>query len=274
MRILRPAKAAAACSAILITITLAGPGTEALAASPVCSVPAAVAHRGGSERYTENTRNAFRSAPAFWETDVRFTLDNIPVIMHDATVDRTTSGVGAVSGFTLAEWQDLRTADDQGVPTLRDFINDQSVDKAYAFVELKVTPNPAQWATFVAAIKSREGWGGPRPVISSFDPAVLDEVAVRLPGYSRALIQSVGDTVPGAVLPHASILLKHHDAITATRLTNWTSTGLRVYAWADPAADSVSEWHRMASYGTDGTPGKVDGMITSSPLAYQDEMAC
>jgi glycerophosphoryl diester phosphodiesterase len=236
-----------------------------------CVTVSPVAHRGGTERYVEDTADAFRSSPVgFWENDVRFTSDDVPIIMHDATVDRTTNGTGVVADLPWSYVSTLRTDDDQAVMTLREFINDQSVDRVYAFVEPKGTMTEAQWAVFVAAIKSREGWGGPRPAISSFDPDVLDEVAVRLPGYTRALVQSVGDADPADITPHATILLKHHDAITAGRLANWTGAGLRVYAWADPAADPVSEWARISSYSNDLTPGSVSGYITGKPQAYLD----
>jgi glycerophosphoryl diester phosphodiesterase len=237
------------------------------AAAAACVTPGPVAHRGGTERYVENTRNAFRQATrsgvGFWETDVRFTSDDVPVIMHDATVDRTTNGTGAVAGMTYAQIAALRTADDQPVPTLAEIMNDQSVDRAYAFVEPKVMPTEAQWATFITALTSRVPAGTPRPAIESFDPAVLDQVAIRLPGYTRALDQSVGDADPADITPHASILLKHHDAITSARLTKWIGAGLRVYAWADPSAgDAPSEWARIAGY------GGVSGFITNSPGAY------
>jgi glycerophosphoryl diester phosphodiesterase len=259
MRILRPLALAA-----VVPLALAGPATPAHAKA--CVTPPPIAHRGGTERYVENTRNAFRQASnygvGFWETDVRFTSDNVPVIMHDETVDRTTNGTDAVSGLTYAQIASLRTSDDQGVPTLAEVMNDQSVDKAYAFIEPKVMPTAAQWATFIAALTVRTGDGGPNPAIESFDPAVLDQVAVRLPGYTRALVQSVGDADPADITPHASILLKHHDAITWARITKWTGAGLKVYAWADPTmGDNVAEWSRIAQY-------PVSGFITSSPSGY------
>lgn len=266
-RLLRVLAAAPLFAAISLSADMA-PAAPAMRPRSCVVVPP-IAHRGGTERYVEDTRNAFRAAPVgFWENDVQFTLDNVPIIMHDATVDRTTNGTGAVAALTWAQISLLRTADDQPVMTLRDFINDQSVDRVYAFVEIKTAPTEAQWATFIAAVKSREGWGGPRPAISSFDAATLDQVAVRLPGYTRALIQSTGDADPADITPHASILLKHHDSITAARLTKWTSAGLRVYAWADPAADPSSEWQRISSYSTDTAAGSVSGYITATPQAY------
>lgn len=250
---------------------LVAPATPSLAVA--CAAPFPVAHRGGTERYAEDTGNAYLDTAAnigvrFWENDVRFTADDVPVIMHDETVDRTTDGTGNVADLTYAQIAAMRTSDDQPVPTLRDFINDESAMKAYAFVEPKTMPTEDQWTAFVSAIKSRDGKGGPRPVISSFDPAVLDQVAVRMPGYTRALIQSVGDADPADITPHASILLKHHDAITAGRLTKWTAAGLKVYAWADPAADPQSEWERIAGYSTDSSAGSVTGYITATPAAY------
>lgn len=259
-----------AAVAVLSAAGLAAAAPPAMAAA--CVTPGVVAHRGGVERYTENTRDAFRDASntgaGFWETDVRFTSDNVPVIMHDDTVDRTTNGTGAVADLTYAQIAALRTDDDQPVPTLAEIMNDQSVDKAYAFVEPKVMPTDAQWVTFIAALTSRVSAGTPRPAIESFDTAVLDQVAVRLPAYTRALVQSVGDADPADITGHATILLKHHDAITSARLAKWTGAGLRVYAWADLSADPQSEWERIADFSSDATAGSVSAYITGTPAAY------
>jgi glycerophosphoryl diester phosphodiesterase len=237
-------------------------GNALSASAAACVTPSPLAHRGGTERYVENTRNAYRDASnqtvGFWETDVRFTRDNVPVLMHDETVDRTTGGSGPVADFTYAELSELRTDDDQPVPTLRDFINDQVVDAAYAFVELKVNPTGAQWSALEAALRSRPGTS-PLPAISSFDAATLDEAKTRLPTYARALVQGVGDVDPATVKAHASILIKNKDAITAARMAKWTGGGLRVYSWT---VNDAAEWKRMASY-----PGMA-GVITDKPRAY------
>ena len=69
------------------------------------------AHRGWSEAYPENTMPAFRSALELGvdqiETDVRVTLDGELVLIHDATVDRTTNGMGKVCEKTFAELRAL-----------------------------------------------------------------------------------------------------------------------------------------------------------------------
>jgi glycerophosphoryl diester phosphodiesterase len=70
-----------------------------------------VAHRGASGAAPENTIPAFRlavqqGADAF-ELDVRLTAEGVPVVLHDATLDRTTDGAGLLQILSLAELQRL-----------------------------------------------------------------------------------------------------------------------------------------------------------------------
>ena len=69
--------------------------------------PVNLAHRGASALAPENTIEAFRLAveagAGGLELDVHMTRDGHIAVIHDATVDRTTNGTGAVSEMTLAE---------------------------------------------------------------------------------------------------------------------------------------------------------------------------
>lgn len=91
------------------------------------------AHRGWCSRYPENTMLAFRAAVEAGvdqlETDVRVTKDGELVLIHDATVDRTTNGTGRVCDKTLAELLALDAGSYKGeefqgtrIPTLREFM--------------------------------------------------------------------------------------------------------------------------------------------------------
>ncbi len=70
-----------------------------------------IAHRGASGYAPENTFAAFRRAlamgVAFIETDLQLSRDARLVAIHDATVNRTTNGQGAVHDMTLAELRRL-----------------------------------------------------------------------------------------------------------------------------------------------------------------------
>ena len=70
-----------------------------------------VGHRGASGENPENTLLSFdraleQGADAL-ELDVRLTADGVPVVIHDATVDRTTSGSGAVREYVLDRLRSL-----------------------------------------------------------------------------------------------------------------------------------------------------------------------
>lgn len=91
------------------------------------------AHRGWSTKYPENTMPAFRAAMELGvdqlELDVRVTYDNELVVIHDATVDRTTNGTGKVCEKTLAELRALDAGSYKGeefvgvqIPTFIEFM--------------------------------------------------------------------------------------------------------------------------------------------------------
>ena len=90
-------------------------------------------HRGGYEEgYSENCieglENVLTQMPAFFEIDPRLTKDSVIVLMHDGTLDRTTTGKGKVSDHTWKELQELRLKDHSGkvtdcrIPTLEQVI--------------------------------------------------------------------------------------------------------------------------------------------------------
>jgi glycerophosphoryl diester phosphodiesterase len=78
------------------------------AAEALADGPLLIAHRGGSGLAPENTMAAFERADRDWradmiELDVRATADDVCVVLHDETLDRTTDGARPVSRLRLAE---------------------------------------------------------------------------------------------------------------------------------------------------------------------------
>ena len=95
--------------------------------------PIVSGHRGGMTKgFPENSMETFintlKYTPAFFEIDPRLTKDSVAVLMHDATLERTTTGKGKVSDYTFAELQKVRLKDPEGnvtdfkIPTLMEAI--------------------------------------------------------------------------------------------------------------------------------------------------------
>ncbi|QDH81375.1 glycerophosphodiester phosphodiesterase family protein [Echinicola soli] len=95
--------------------------------------PMVSAHRGGSyPGYPENAIETFdyvlQHTPALIECDISMTKDSVLVMMHDNTVDRTTSGTGKVGDLTLEKLRSFHLDDASGkstafnVPTLREVL--------------------------------------------------------------------------------------------------------------------------------------------------------
>lgn len=90
-------------------------------------------HRGYCKEAPENTLSAYRLSAAkrfnYVECDVAFTSDNVPVLLHDSTIDRTSNGTGNISEMTLEEvraydfgsWFSTDYAGEQ-IPTFEEFI--------------------------------------------------------------------------------------------------------------------------------------------------------
>jgi glycerophosphoryl diester phosphodiesterase len=118
---------------------------ESFKQRPRSASPLIMAHRGAADDLPENTLAAFglaleQGADAL-ETDLRFSRDNELVLMHDASVERTTEGSGAVASLALTELKRLKVRRRAGdaamkfdVPTLAELLQFTNVPLA---LELK-----------------------------------------------------------------------------------------------------------------------------------------
>lgn len=97
------------------------------------NVMLSINHRGHSALAPENTLPAFRLARLkgfrYVETDVRFTSDNVPVLLHDDSIDRTSNGTGKIGELTLSQalqydFGSWKSDDFSGtqIPSLYDFL--------------------------------------------------------------------------------------------------------------------------------------------------------
>jgi len=206
------------------------------------------AHRGGTSSFVENTRANYAHAAThgslLWETDVRFTRTNYPVLLHDADLRRFRCSSTRIATVSVSAARACKAANGQTLTTLNEFVTDLKARRAQAFIELKTVPTAAQWAilqTRISTIKSRI-------VIESFLPAAL--VAASRKGYRTAFLTST--SVPPSGLPSGTDwYAPEWTTITAARVRAMHAAGVKVVGWTVPC----SEWA--------GLPAGVDALISN-----------
>ena len=161
-------------------------------------LPTVVAHRGASAAAPENTLAAFARAAemgARWvECDVRLTADRVPVVIHDATLDRTTDLTGAVADRTVAAIARLDAGAWFGpaclgepVPTLQATLDAATRHGLGLNVELKAESDAAASRTALAVVPLLATWPGPL-VVSSFAQPALATLARAAPALRLGLL--------------------------------------------------------------------------------------
>lgn len=168
------------------------------------------AHRGLRATYPENTMEAFKAALEVGvdqlETDVRCSKDGELVLIHDATVNRTTNGEGEVASMTLDQLKSLDAGGFKGeqfigckIPTLKEFmelVKDHST--ITLDIELKVYPtdNNEQIAYDICdrTIAMIEEYGfGERIVINTFDAKLHKYIHEKYQGkYKQHVYYPIG----------------------------------------------------------------------------------
>jgi len=103
---------------------------------------AVVAHRGASGYEPENTIRAIEKAIEMnadaVEFDVRLSKDNVPVVIHDETLNRTTDGSGRVDSYTSEQLKNFDAGKGERIPLLSEAL-DLVYGRICVLLELKET---------------------------------------------------------------------------------------------------------------------------------------
>ena len=163
--------------------------------------PRWIAHRGAGKLAPENTLAAFRLGAAHgwraFECDVKLSADDVPFLLHDATLERTTNGQGqarelpwsVLSQLDAGGWHSRGFAGEPP-PSLAAIAAFMRASGFLLNIEIKPTPGIESHTGRVVASHAARLWGDAPvpPLLSSFRPEALfgaREVAAHLP---RALL--------------------------------------------------------------------------------------
>jgi len=228
--------------------------------------PLVIAHRGASATAPENTIAAFEQAIVDGadgiELDLHLSRDDQLVVIHDASVGRTTNGSGSVRDRTLRELKRLDAGgwrgprfEGQRIQTLQE-VFERFRDRTRFWIELKGGSDryPGIEERVVSTIEIYDMLD--RVLVQSFDRRAVEqirifnrEIRVGVLTDRQPLRAVIGSLVP----PYA--LCPRADTITDDDLAQMRAAGLDCYVWT---VNEPAQMDRLIDYG-------VSGIITDRP---------
>ena len=230
---------------------------------PAWPYPRLAAHRGAGKRAPENTLAAFRLGRSHGyrmaECDVKLSADGVAFLLHDATLERTTSGSGRADALS---WRELAQLDagswhspayaGEPLPTLAAIARWTRANGMAVNIEIKPSPGRERETGAAVALDAKALWAGAdvRPLLSSFSDVALDGAREAAPELSRAwLIERLPDDWRAQIVRLGCIALDaKHTLLTRELVAEIRGAGLRVETWTvnDPARAA-----ELTSYGVD-----------------------
>jgi len=236
--------------------------------------PWIVAHRGFKKKYPENTLVAFQAAMdagvPMIELDVALSRDRKLIVIHDATLDRTTNGHGSVHEFTLEELKQLDAGSwfhsdfaEQRLPELSEVL--ELVDgRVITNIEIKSHayephhPPDAIEKQVVEMVKKKKLLDS--ILISSFDSNVLEQISLMKAPPQIALISKSPlkrNTIETCKRLNTFSWHPAQQIVTPRQVRNFQAAGIRVFPYK---VDTPEDCARMIGL-------RVDGVITDDPVS-------
>jgi glycerophosphoryl diester phosphodiesterase len=241
-------------------------------ATSIAGGPAALvaAHRGGAALWPENSLLAFRSALALGvdalEFDLHLTADGEVVVLHDPTLDRTSTGNGSVRDLKLANLADIRlktregAVTDERVPTFAQVLDLVASTSAEILPEIKVDANRQRYdgieEKVLALIRARGLMA--RTTIQAFQVETIRRVRELEPKARTMLLVARGDVERDRARPAEAVrrarelgatdLGMNHRLLDADVMSAARAAGIRVSAWT---VNEEADIRRMIDLGVD-----------------------
>lgn len=241
-------------------------------------------HRGDNAHFPENTMAAFRGAAeagaSMIELDVTLSRDGKPVVIHDSTLDRTTSGHGPVSALTFAElsaldagsWFSPRFSGER-IPTLEQVFAELggkiAINVEIKFEAAKITGSFPPIQMQVADLVRSHGLCG-RVLVSCFDDSVLEALRSYAPEIALGVLSDWPEEPENALLRvrRVNAVSYHQNAQLLSRplVEAMHENGAVVLAWTRRQDNTPETLKKMLDLG-------LDGFFADDPLAAMAAIA-
>ncbi len=233
-------------------------------APPPWPYPFWIAHRGGGKLAPENTLAAFHRGAQhgyrMFECDAKLSADGVLFLLHDDTLDRTTSGRGTAGALP---WDELAQLDagrwhsrqyaGEPLPTLQNIAHFCIANGYLLDIEIKPTPGVEEkTGQAVAALAARLWQGAPvPPLLTSFKPASLAGAQQAAPHLPRGLLLDTlwEGWLDSALQLGCAAVICNHALWDAGSVGQVKAAGLRALSYT-----VNDEWaaQRLIALGTDG----------------------
>lgn len=193
------------------------------------------------------------------EVDIHLSQDEVPVLIHDSTVNRTTNGKGKVSNKTIAELKKLDAGSwfstafkDERIPTLDEFFSWIKDTTLIINLELK-TSETGGIEQKVSDLILKYGLSK-RIIISSFSQVVLVNIEKINPSLETALLYKYSSVDPLDIRERlkASAIHPHYSLVSKAYMTKFQNQGIKVRPF------TVNNEKLLRKFIT----WKIDGIIT------------
>jgi len=213
-----------------------------------------IGHRGARAYEPENTLRSFRRAMELGvdavELDVRKTRDNELVVIHNADVNKTTNGRGAVNELTLDEIKRFVTEKGEKIPTLEEVL-DSVGRRVKVLVELK---EPGIEEQVLGLIRKRGLIDS--VILISFHEDALRKVRELADGVATGLIYvRHKNPIQAALDLKAEYLLPLYRFTHSANVKKAHEKGLKVIVWTINNEEEVAEYRKKG----------VDGIASDRP---------
>lgn len=214
--------------------------------------PTHIAHRGGGNLAPENTlagmRVGFGYGYRMVEFDAKLCGDGTLILMHDHTLERTTSGSGRVAA---QPWSELARLDagswhsptfaGEPIPRMQAVASYLRANDMLCNIEIKPCPGRERETGAAVAVEAQALWAGAEvpPLLSSFSERSLEVAGRVAPELPRALL--VDEPADGWLLRAARLGCKaihlNHRHLTPERIASGHQAGFKLLAYTvnDPA---------------------------------------
>lgn len=226
-----------------------------------------IGHRGASGYEDEHTIKSYELAVQqgadYIEMDLQLTKDNKLICMHDATVDRTTTGTGTIANMTLAQIKALKTTNGEQIPTLEEVVSHFGKSVNY-YIETKSPFNINMDQELLRILQNAGliGIGSKRKqvIIQSFADDSLKNIRNQ---YSDIFLVRLSKTFTQSDIDTSALIADgvgpNFTNVTKALVDNAHTKGLAVHPWT---VNTVADMDKAISYG-------VDGFFTNYPDLYK-----